>query len=364
MLTDPESIFSQGDPLADAVTVDWQHADSETRVLLMQGMRHGLASISHAPASFRAFLKDAELAGASADLASCHRAAEYYLVVGPLWVSLSQGPGALVHTYKHPGIAHTLMRTGRLSGDMAARRLLETSVWNLQLLKQDGLTVGGSGYCHTLQVRLMHARVRSGLQVANRTAPTSCPIDQREMVHTWLGFSVVALSVLQRAGLECSEETLADIFNFWHLVGRLLGIHEQLLAQMQTPAMAQRMLEQIHADSAEPDANSLALMRALSEALSLRLSPALKLPQEVTLLLIHALVRLFHGDELADRLGLRPNWTHALLPMMFDANRYRQQRADQDPAFRASVIAQSRQAIGTVEANLQGTAAYQIPAQA
>jgi len=364
MLTNQEYIFSLADPLADAVTVDWQQADSATRALLVQGLRHGVGAIAHAPASFKTFLNEAEQAVASADLASCHRAAEYYLVAGPLWISLSQGPGALVHTYKHPGIAHTLMRTGRLSGDMAARRLLETSLWNLQLLKQDGLTVGGSGYCHTLQVRLMHARVRSGLLTADRTTAASRPIDQREMVHTWLGFSVVALSALQKAGLECAGETLADIFNFWQLVGRLLGIHEQLLAQMQTPAQAQHMLDQMHAGSAKPDANSLALMRALSEALSLRLSPALQLPQEVMLLLIHALVRLFHGDELADRLGVRPNWTHALLPMMFDANRYRQLRAAQDPAFRASVIAQSRQAIGAVEANLQGAAAYQIAAQA
>jgi hypothetical protein len=245
---------------------------------------------------------------------------------------------------------------------MAVRRLLETSIWNLQLLKKDGLAVGGSGYIHTLQVRLMHARVRSGLLTAIRTTPSSPPIDQGEMLHTWLGFSVVALSALRSAGLNCSEETHTDIFNFWHLVGRLLGIHEQLLAQMRTPAMAQRMLEEIHAGGAMPDANSLTLMLALSEALSLRLSPALQLPQEVTLLLINSLVRLYHGDELADRLGLSPNWTHALLPMMFDANRYRQQRADQDSAFRASLIAQSRQAIEAVEASLQGTTANQIPA--
>lgn len=45
--------------------------------------------------------------------------------------------------------------------------------------------------------------------------------------------------------------------------------------------------------------------------------------------------------------------------MMFDANRYRQQRAHQDPAFRQSLISQSRQAIETIEARLECPTAYQ-----
>lgn len=354
-----DHLFSQGDPLADAVVEDWKSANPSTRALLTRGLHEGVQALTRAPASFAALLRDAELATASAPAASWHRAAEHYLVVGPQWISLTQGLGALVYTYANPQIAGTLMRTGKLSGAMASRRLQETLIWNLQLLKPDGLAVGGSGYIHTLQVRLLHARARAGLLGAGHGATAPRPIDQKEMVHTWLGFSVVALSALQTAGFDHNEETLADIFCLWQLVGRLLGIHPKLLKQMNTPDLARQMLARIHADGPQPSAESLALTHAMLEPLSQRLAATMQLPPEVTQLLAHALVRLYHGDELADRLALSPNWTAALLPMLFDANRYRQQRAHQDPAFRASLIAQSRQAILTLEAGLQGPTAYQ-----
>jgi len=359
MSTAAEQLFSLGDPLADAVVQDWQHADPSTRALLSRGLHEGTEAIAHAPASFLALLRDAELASASAPAASWRRAAEHYLIVGHQWIGLTQGLGALAFTYADPQIAAILMRTGKLSGAMASRRLLETMIWNRQLLKPDSLAVGGRGYIHTLQVRLLHARVRAGLMGEGHGATPSMPIDQREMVHTWLGFSVVTLSALQKVGFDFTEETLTDIFCMWQLVGRLLGIRTELLEQMRTLDLAQKMLERIHAGNTPLSADSLALTHTMVEAMSTQLSATMQLPREVTLLLVQSLLRLYHGDDLAEHLGLSPNWTAALLPMMFDANRYRQQRAHQDPAFRASLIAQSRQVNETIEARLEGPTAYQ-----
>ena len=326
----------------------------------MRGAKYGVQAVTQAPASFLDLLCDSELASTSASAAAWSRAAEHYLVVGPKWISLAQSLGALVHTYANPKIAATLMRTGKLSGATASRRLLETQIWNLQLLKPHSLAVGGSGYIHTLQVRLMHARTRAGLLGASHVSTTpSMPIDQREMVHTWLGFSVVSLSALQTAGFSHTEAALDDIFCLWQLVGRLLGLHAELLAQMRTPDLARQMLEHIQTGSTQFGADSVPLTHAMLQALSERFSVTMKLPQDVTLLLLHSLVRAFHGKELAEHLDLSANWTSALLPMLFDANRYRQQRAKQDPAFRATLIARSRQAIGTVEISLHGHTAYQ-----
>ncbi len=354
-----EHLLVLGDPLADAVIRDWENADTAMRSLFMRGAQYGVETIAQAPASFVALLRDAELASASAPSVSWRRAAEHYLVVGHQWIGLTQGLGALAFTYADPQIAAILMRTGKLSGAMASRRLLETLIWNRQLLKSDSLVVGGHGYIHTLQVRLLHARVRAGLMGEGHGATPSMPIDQREMVHTWLGFSVVTLSALQKVGFDFTQEMLADIFCMWQLVGRLLGIHSKLLEQMRTLDLAQQMLERIHAESTPLRADSLALTHMMVEAMSPQLSATMQLPQEVALLLVHSLLRLYHGDELAERLGLSSNWTTALLPMMFDANRYRQQRAHQDPAFRQFLISQSRRAIETIEARLEGPTAYQ-----
>jgi hypothetical protein len=68
---------------------------------------------------------------------------------------------------------------------------------------------------------------------------------------------------------------------------------------------------------------------------------------------------MFHGDELADKLGVEQNWTSALLPMLTDANRFRWQYACSDNSRWQTFVSQSHQAIRDFEASLVGPTEYQ-----
>ena len=187
-------IMSRGDDAADAVVDAVQQASSDVRAMLHHGLRHGSGSVPNAPQCVLALLHEAESHCAIVPAESIARATEFYCVVSPLWMSLSQAPGVLTHVYAHPRIAATLVRSGKLAHEHASRRLQETLLWNLQLLKPEGIAVGSPAYVHTLQVRLLHATVRYHMRASGYdTSARGMPIDQRELARTLLGFFVVGL---------------------------------------------------------------------------------------------------------------------------------------------------------------------------
>jgi len=359
---DPELqlIMSRGDVLADAVIGDVQHMSPTVRAMLHEGLRNGSATVPNAPESMLALLRSAEAACAAVDRDAIVRAAEIYCVVNPLWMSLSQMPGVLAHVYAHPRIASTLVQSGRLLEDRASRRLQETLLWNLQLLKPEGIAVGSPAYVHTLQVRLLHATVRHRMcSQGYDVAVHGIPIDQRETVRTLLGFFVVGVRSLQSLGFTFDESQLLDIASLWQQVGVLVGVEGALLDHMKTFAQAAELLELIDCDAADPGEESQLLVRASLIAQSTRLSHVMRLPDDVMLMLEQSLVRMFHGGTLADKLGVEQNWTSALLPMLTDANRFRWQHACSDNSRWQTSVSQSQQAIRDFEASLVGPAEYQ-----
>ena len=196
-----------GDELADAVVMDFHRASPEERDLLTRGMVDGSRQIPDAPASFQRFIADAEAAIDECPPETLLQASETYLTVGPAWLTLSLGPGALIHTYSDPGIAAVLTKTGNLLGQITARRLLETQLWNIQVVRPGGLSRGGAGYVQTLQVRLLHAKVRAAL-MNNPEFEYSTAIDQRQMVRTWIDFTLVSFNALAKAGFAFSPEQM------------------------------------------------------------------------------------------------------------------------------------------------------------
>ena len=355
-----DTLRGVSDPLADAVVRSFDSSSQDLPMVLDAGMRKGVAAVQNAPDSLKAFLHDAESALNGASSGALERAAEQYLLIGPLWMSVSLGPGSLVHTYSDPAIAAVLTRTGKLSAAGAARRLQETQRWNLSIVRPGGLVLGGAGYVQTLQVRLLHARIRARLaQTSIDGAAGAALIDQWQMVRTWLDFTVVAFRALERIGFGLGAEDSADLYALWHLVGRLLGIDEKVLELVANQNSAQALLSHIDRETAAPDKNAIELTRAMLDALGARLALAMKLPLEVGVLLAESYCRLFHGDSVADGLNVPVNWTASWLPIQADANRYRLLRAKQDGEFRSSIIEQSLKACEAIDASFGGTAAYE-----
>ena len=351
---------NEGDALADEVVHDCQQVPGETRSLLTLGMSQGVAAIPRAPESFRRFLAQAESSAAGVSTEELALASEPYLLMGPMWITVSLGPGSLVHTYADPGIAAVLMSTGNLSDTGAARRLLETQIWNLRILRSGGLRQGGQGYVQTLQVRLLHARVRKTLMDRGWTDDAhAVPINQAQMIRTWLDFTLVGFRALQKIGFEFSADDQAPIYLMWRLVGELLGIDSRLLSLLQDAQSAGVLLDTMDAASPAPNEHSRLLTRAMLNAVGTRLARVWGMPQDMAILFTESLSRAFHGEVMARQLGLSANWTEALLPVYADANRYRHLRAKQDPVFRRELFDRSLGAFDAIEGSLKGGTSFE-----
>jgi hypothetical protein len=363
MLSDlVNKLRGQGDPLADAALADYQNASLDTQALLEQGMRQGVSKVGNMPHSFRQLLQDSEAAVHSISAAQLDLAMQPYAWIGPTWLSIALGPGALAHTYSDPGIAAVLMRTGKLLPQTVSRRLLETQLWTISVIRPGGMGIGGAGYVSTLQVRLLHARVRASLMQRGWRSPDGhevVPIDQLQMLRTWLDFTVVPFEAWNRIGFALSAQQMQRLYAAWRLVGHLLGLDAALLATVTDHTVGQAFLSIVDKDLPAPDENSRVLTKAMLDAIGARLAPVLKLPVDVSTLLMASLCRLFQGDDLAGQLDVQANWTSALLPMMVDANRFRFAQIVDEAHVREATAQQSLRAFEAIQASLSDATAYQ-----
>jgi ER-bound oxygenase mpaB/B'/Rubber oxygenase, catalytic domain len=147
-------MLAVGDPLADTVI------GKEGRRILNAGLADGLEGLTERPPAITALLQQLETMPAWVDPDMLGRGEVAALSVSPLWYELCAIGSALVHTYASPAIARLLTQTGRLTS-AAPRRLAETVMWARQATTPGGLLRGAPGYQATVQVRLLHARIRS-----------------------------------------------------------------------------------------------------------------------------------------------------------------------------------------------------------
>jgi hypothetical protein len=349
--------LNEGDPLADNVIADWIKASPEEKNWLIEGMRNGAHSIPQAPASYHALLTQAEeflRAASFLDLAPTP-----YLYASPMWISVSMGPGALLHTYTDPNIARTLIQSGKLVNEAASRRLSETQLWLLKLLQVGAWQIGGAGYVHTLQVRLIHAKVRASMKKKAPHHNVNPPIDQRQMVHTWLGFAMVSPRALECLGIEWTAEEKTHVAALWQIVGKLLGIPSRIMTELARDGCAGNWLKSFNLDPPYPEENAKLLTRSMLEALGQRMSVAMKLPKDIAIALMHGFARHIHGDALADAFGASDASLSPLIPTYVDANRYHMQRLRNDESYRQSFMTQSSMQINSICAQIDGSAAYQ-----
>ncbi|MBS0425694.1 MAG: DUF2236 domain-containing protein [Proteobacteria bacterium] len=314
-----------GDPLADAVIHEFDNDPRLDRALIDRGIRHGLASLPGCPPALGALLWAAEAASSSADAIRAMHGAEAWLTIPAFWLTVALGPGSLAHTYSSPPIAKVLMNTRNLQ-ERTARRLAETATWSHQIVRPGGLAPGAPGYVHTLQVRLLHARVRAATLRAGTPQNGRMPISQLDLLRTWLDFTAVPFNALQRLGLGFQEADIADLYALWQGIAHLLGVEPAYYHDIECQADALALLAAIDDVLPPPDENSRALTASMLEATAHLLRPKLHMPADVAVGLMRAFCRHIHGDEAADALGVETTWTTALLPGLVDANRYRRNR--------------------------------------
>jgi hypothetical protein len=309
-------MMHRGDEKADAVIAELVEGGPEARRKLNVGIRQGLAAVDEAGPALRALLEEVERQPDWVEEERLKRGSEAYLSIGQLWTILSLGPGSLTHTYSSPAIARVLVQTGNLTR-MAKRRLFETGAWNIESVLPGGLEPGANGYAINLQVRLLHARVRTTLRARNwDESESGTPINQLDMVRTWLDFTYVPFSALLKFGISFTSAELDDIYHYWQYIAFLLGIDERLYRDVSNQKLGGELLALIDSTEEEANEDSRALTQAMLVAVSELLYEALGMQSGLGFDLASAITRRLHGNELADQLGVKRTWVSSVLPLL------------------------------------------------
>lgn len=193
-----------------------------------------------APVALVQWLADARRLPPWADGAAIARAQRWASGRLPLMVA-ALFCGSLPTTYAAARGARVVHHSGRMRDDLD-RRVHETGVFLLEVLRPGGLGPGGRGAVAAVKVRLVHAAVRHHLaaRVVDEVA-----INQEDLLGTLLSFSTFIVDALRTMGVGVSRREEQDYLHLWCVVGSMMGIERERLPT--NAAEARRVGQQIGA---------------------------------------------------------------------------------------------------------------------
>ncbi|MFI6428308.1 oxygenase MpaB family protein [Promicromonospora sp. NPDC050880] len=350
-----------GDPLADAVILEFDELGRPARTALRRGLAEGRANVPDAPPAVDALLAHVETVPGWVSPELLDDGDLISLAVPPHWRFLAFSGGSLAHTYRSPAIARLLVGTGRLTA-AAPRRLAETGLWNASTILPGGLRHGAPGYVQTVQVRLLHARVRASATAHGWDAGRwGVPINQADIARTWLDFTVVPFAFLEGVGYRLTPDEQSRLYRYWWYVGHLLGLDETFFLDVEEHAQAGELLDLLDSTTAPPDENSRALVGALFDAATATLAAGPDSPMDAAGWrdLLNALAGRYHGKDAA-ALGIPDSPLTAVLPLLAAAEAASRHYQAQVPGgVQQAVENGTRTVRGLVTALAESSTAYQ-----
>ncbi|KAF9195432.1 hypothetical protein BGZ51_000006 [Haplosporangium sp. Z 767] len=171
-----------------------------------------------------------------------------------------------------PNISKVLSSTGYLSGKKTKERVLETSQFVLDVVHSVEYLLPGTGAAweSIVQVRLLHANVRSRLSRISRAHSKyynveehGVPINQEDLLGTLFSFSNVMWRVMdEKMDVNMTKQEREDYLHLWRYIGYMMGVDDVLNAAI-SPERADACLESIILHLADPDTESGRLCEAL-----------------------------------------------------------------------------------------------------
>jgi hypothetical protein len=324
--------LTTGDPLADAVVADIHAGHPQARRAVQLGIHNGLDAVVDPPESVVALLSDTErLPDYVDDDLLDHGSAPFFTMPPPVHL-ISLSAGALIRVYESPSIAAVLATTERLV-DGADRRIRETGTWVATAMLPGSLRVGQPGYVATLQVRLLHANMRRLVRSRGfHEGAYGTPINQVDLARTWMDFTVTSLQAEESMGFGLTTSETASLYRCWWLLGHLLGVDARLIEGISTHEQAHRVDDLLQAVTGPLIAESAMLAAATLESISSELHDALNVPESIGSKALSALARRFHGDAIADELGIASSGAaDAVISRAISVIRSRRLKARQQP---------------------------------
>lgn len=210
---------------------------------------------------------------------------------------------SLPECYVIPDLSTVLHAAGQLEAH-TEHRVRATAAMIFPVMLKGGLTApDGSGIAQVLKVRLIHATIRNLILRGNPstdgaikplpalqgrgdlyqtlfahgwdTEAEGLPCNQEELAYTLLTFGYVFLRGLRSLGVGFSASDETAYLHAWNVVGHVLGIRRELMADTMDEAAAlfARMQARGRAQAVSPDARPAlgqALMQAMRNALPMR----------------------------------------------------------------------------------------------
>ncbi|MFT5569987.1 MAG: hypothetical protein ACI9RP_002038 [Cyclobacteriaceae bacterium] len=106
------------------------------------------------------------------------------------------------------------------------QRLGETARFVFDCCLPNAFEEQGSGYVSIFKVRLMHAAIRFH---ASKHIKDEVPVNQEDLLGTFLSFSLIVLRGLDKLGITVTEAEAKDYLYLWNYIGSCLGIDSSLL---------------------------------------------------------------------------------------------------------------------------------------
>lgn len=297
----------KGDPAMDDL-VEWmfEAGAGPARKLFQQAVTQGVDSIADAPEPLKAFFQSVEAEPAWLDRQLIREGVDFTHGVGLAGPYVLRDL-ALMGGYLLSGFNHVLVLTGALNKDTSLR-IAETGQWWVDCTEHGGLDRFGAGYRSTLHVRLVHAMVRRALAKNPKwdDGQWGLPVNQIDMVATYLGFCVVMLGGLRQLGIPVTSRESKAVMHLWAYAGWLMGVDERWLVFSEKDGIV--LLAHTFMTQSRPDWTSQELGRALAQEPLQRKYPNLAALRGKLAYHQHLSVsRFFLGKQKMQQLGLPDN---------------------------------------------------------
>ena len=219
-----------GDPLAEEMAADLNEfsAADQSRLIEAAMNNDGEDALRDAPASLRAFFKDAgtppewlDYAAFAPGVRMFHRNSQVCLAA---FVA-----GVLIEGFT-TNIAKSFFITGRVR-DQGVRRLGQNNRHMMEIFLPGGLYRDGDGWKLSVRIRIVHARLRHLLNNSEEwdTEAWGAPISAAHLGYAISAFSARLLKHMKTLGATYTDEEYASFMAVWRYSGKLMGIPETIL---------------------------------------------------------------------------------------------------------------------------------------
>lgn len=222
----------KGDPAMDRV-VEWMFevGPREGKDLFEQALEQGIDTIDTPPPPLRDFFNHVDTDPPWLRRAKLDDGARASHLTGKVSYFVLRDM-ALMGGYAYfNSMNQTLAMTSALRKG-TRRRLGETAKWYFDVTSIGGMERFGEGFKTTLRVRLVHALVRRALR--NKPdwdhARWGVPINQIDMLSTYLAFGPVTLAGASLFGVMLPPSKAAPLLHRWRYIGWLMGVEDQWLS--------------------------------------------------------------------------------------------------------------------------------------